>query len=39
MKSWYAVEYCGLPGRTSVPCRLLASIFQSASVGDGGLEE
>lgn len=36
-KSWDAVAYCELPGRTSVPCRFVASVFQSASVGDGGL--
>lgn len=35
LKSWRAVEYCGLPGRTNVPCKLLARADQSALVGGG----
>src|SRR5450759_63288 len=35
LKSWSAVGYCALPGRTSVPCRLLPSAVQSAAPGVG----
>ncbi|SRR6266567_4007442 len=35
LKSWRAVGYCGLFGRTRVPCNLLASADQSVLVGDG----
>src|SRR5450755_100574 len=35
LKSWSAVGYCALPGRTSVPCKLFPRAAQSAAPGVG----